>query len=116
MQALQDRRTLIEQNARTLALKALQRRDPWTLRFGAPPPNPVLREDWLKRLDTIAAYRDVWQVSGSAILGAEPRSREQMAQRQAGQRAVWAASEVVRTDSSSAEVGALTRGLEPGSC
>jgi hypothetical protein len=110
-QALGDRRMLIEQKARTLVLEALQGRDPWTQRLGAPPPNPVLREDWLRRLDTIAAYRDLWQVGGHEILGAEPRTREQMAQRQTAQRALSAALDAVPTPNSwndpHAEIGGL---------
>ena len=115
VQALRDRRTLIEQNARTLVLEALQGRDPWTRRFGAPPPNPVLREDWLRRLDTIAAYRDLWQVGGDEILGAEPRTREHMAQRQSAQRALSAALDAVSTPNSLNDPRAEIGGLEPGS-
>jgi len=113
-QALRDRRTLIEECARSLTLNALQNGDPWTLSLGRQPADPHRREDWLRQLDTIAAYRDRWQVSGNAIRGAEPRSREQMAQRQAGQRAVAAALDVARTVNFSVEVGAVIRGLEPG--
>ncbi|HEY8654605.1 MAG TPA: AAA family ATPase, partial [Dermatophilaceae bacterium] len=112
--ALQERRALIEQRTRSLTMTALEDRQPWALQFGWPPADPVRLEDWLRRLDTIAAYRDRWQVSGNAIMGAEPRSREQMAQRQAGRRAVAAALDVARTVNSSAGVGAVIRGLEPG--
>jgi hypothetical protein len=112
-QALRDRRTLIEQNARTLLLEALGR-DLWTLRLGAPPTNPDLREDWLRRLDTIATYRDLWQVSGHEILGPEPRTREQAAQRQAAQGALSAASDGGPTPNSMIETRELSPGLEPG--
>ena len=95
-------------------MSALEDRQAWTVKFGRPPADPVRLEDWLRRLDTIAAYRDRWQVSGNAILGGEPRSPEQMTQRQARQHAVWAALDVLRTVNSSAEVGAVIRGLEPG--
>jgi conjugative relaxase-like TrwC/TraI family protein len=110
--ALQDRRLLIEERARSLVLKAIENRDPWILRFGRPPADPTRRQEWLKRLDTIAAYRDRWQVSGEATLGAQPSSREQMAQSQAGQRAVSAALDFARTVDSPESVGAGTRGLE----
>jgi hypothetical protein len=115
VQGLQERRELIEQRARSLTMTALGDHQPWTLKFGRPPADADGLEDWLRRLDTIAAYRDRWQVSGNAILGAEPRSREQMAQRQAGQRAASAALDVARTFNSSGEVGAVIRDLEPGS-
>jgi hypothetical protein len=94
-----------------VTMSALEDRQPWTLKFGRPPADPVRLEDWLRRLDTIAAYRDRLQVSGNAIMGGEPRAREQMTQRQARQ---WAALDVARTVNSSAEVGAEIRGLEPG--
>jgi hypothetical protein len=110
--ALQDRRILIEQNARTLVLNAIQREDSWIASLGRPPADPVRREAWLRRLDTIAAYRDRWQVSGDAILGAEPRSREQMVQWQAGQRAVSAALDAPQTVNSSVDASAEIRGLE----
>jgi hypothetical protein len=113
-QALGDRRTLIEQKARTLVLKALQNCDPWTLRLGAPPTNPVLREDWLRRLDTIATYRDLWQVSGHEILGAEPRTREQAVQRQTAQGALSASPGGGLTPNSMNETRELSPGLEPG--
>ena len=115
VQALQDRRMLIEQNARRLVLEALQDCDPWTLRLGAPPTNPVLREDWLRRLDTIAAYRDLWHVGGDEILGAEPRTREQMAQRQTAQHALSAALDDAPTPNSLNDARAEIGGLEPGS-
>jgi conjugative relaxase-like TrwC/TraI family protein len=105
-QALCDRRTLIEENARTLVLEALQRRDPWTRRLGGPPENPILREDWLRRLDTIAAYRDRWQISGDEILGAEPRTRQQTAQQRAAQHALSAASKGAHVPNSLTDAGA----------
>jgi len=61
----------------------------------------------------IAAYRDRWQVRGNAILGAEPRTREQMAQWLAGQRALTAAQAAARTVNSSGNVPAERQGLEP---
>jgi hypothetical protein len=112
--ALQERRTLIEENARTLVLNALRRPDPWILSIGRPPADPVRREEWLRRLDSIAAYRDWWQVSGNAILGIAPSSREQMSQRQAGQRAVSAALDAAWTVNSSGDVVTEIAGLEPG--
>jgi hypothetical protein len=112
-QALQERRALIEANARTQVLEALRRRDPWIGSLGGPPADPVHREEWLRGLDTIAAYRDRWQVRGNASLGAEPRTREQMAQRLAGQRALTAAQDAARTVNSSGNVPTEGQGLEP---
>jgi len=115
VQGLQERAELIEQRARSLTMTALEEGQPWTLRFGRPPADARGREDWLRRLDTIAAYRDRWQVGGNAIMGGEPRSPEQMTQWQAGQRTLLAALEATQTVNSPAEVGAVIRGLEPGS-
>jgi hypothetical protein len=84
-QALRRRRTLIEQRARSLTLNALQMGDPWTLGVGRPPADPARREQWLRALDTVAAYRERWQVRGLAVLGTEPRTHEQQAHREAAQ-------------------------------
>lgn len=43
--ALRDRRTLIEERARSLTLNALQSADPWTLILGRPPIGPDRREE-----------------------------------------------------------------------
>jgi len=72
VQGLRERRELIERRARSLTMTALEDRQPWALRFGRPPADADGREDWLRRLDTIAAYRDRWQVSGNAFFGTEP--------------------------------------------
>jgi hypothetical protein len=115
VQGLQERRELIEQRVRSGTMTALEDRQPWTLKFGRPPTDPVRLEDWLRRLDTIAAYRDRWQVSGNAILGGEPRSREQMAQRQAGRRAVSTALTIAASDEVARDLWAPTTVIEPGS-
>jgi len=84
-QALQDRRTLIEERARSLTLSALKEGDPWTLSVGRLPADPGRREEWLRQLDTVAAYRERWQVRGRAVLGGEPRTHEQKAHKQSAQ-------------------------------
>jgi conjugative relaxase-like TrwC/TraI family protein len=89
--ALRDRRTLIEERSRSLTLNALQKAEPWTLSVGRPPADPGRREEWLRLLDTVAAYRDRWQVIAVSVLGGEPRSREQQAHREAAQQASIAA-------------------------
>ena len=48
-------------------------------------------------------------------MGGEPRSPEQMAQWQTGQRTLLAAVDATQTVNWSAEVGAVIRDLEPGS-
>jgi hypothetical protein len=94
VQALEDRRTLIEQRTRSLALDAIKNRQPWALQFGQPPADHDRREEWLRLLDNIAAYRDRWKVNTRMVLGGEPRSSEQMAHRQSAQLAALRALEV----------------------
>ncbi|MHB8186835.1 MAG: MobF family relaxase [Dermatophilaceae bacterium] len=86
-QALEDRRRLIEQHTRLLTLEAIEHKQPWAMQFGPPPAGSTRREDWLRQLGIIAAYRDRWQVNAGAVLGGEPRSREQQTQGEAAQRA-----------------------------
>jgi hypothetical protein len=104
VKALEDRRRLIEQRARALTLAAIEQRQPWALGLGQPPANPVRREDWLRRLDTVAAYRERWQVNAEAVLGGEPRSREQAAHRQFAQHAVSTAWAIAQTTDSALDV------------
>ena len=73
-QALQDRRTLIEERVRSLTLNALQTGDPWTLNVGRLPAGPGRREEWLRALDTVAADLERWRVRGRAALGGAPRT------------------------------------------
>jgi hypothetical protein len=108
-QALQERRTLIEARARTLVLEAFQRRDPWILGFGRLPEDPSRRDDWLRGLDTVAAYRERWQINAGLVLGEEPRSHEQTAHCQLAQRAVLAALGSARADSLAQDIWAAKR-------
>jgi len=86
-QALEDRRRLIEHHTRSLTLEAIEHKQPWVIQFGPPPADSTRREDWLRQLGIIAAYRDRWQVNAGVVLGGEPRSREQQTQGEAAQRA-----------------------------
>jgi len=52
--ALEDRQTLIEQRARAVAKTAVENRQPWAAQLGSPPSDPVRRELWLRRVDTVA--------------------------------------------------------------
>jgi hypothetical protein len=96
-QALQDRRILIEELARSLTLNALQNREAWILSLGQPPTDRARSEKWLRQVDTVAAYRDVWQVRGPEALGAEPRTYEQRAHQQSTQQAVSTALAITHT-------------------
>ncbi len=67
--ALDDRRALIEQRARTLADSAIQSREPWVLVLGPRPPGEGAAAIWRRQLEIIAAYRDRYSVTGSKPLG-----------------------------------------------
>ena len=87
VRGLQDRRALIQDRARSLVLEAVENRQAWANQLGPLPLDPARRGEWLSRLDTVAAYRERWQVNAGSVLGGEPRSREQAAHLQSAQRA-----------------------------
>jgi len=109
--ALDDRQTLLEQRAREAATTAVENRQPWAAQLGSPPSDPVRRELWLRRLDTVAAYRERWGITDRTILGTrEPTSLEQEAQRRLAQIAVEGALSITRDERAS--VGAVGQALE----
>jgi len=100
--ALDDRQRLIEQRAREVATLAIENRQPWATQVGIPPADPVRRETWLRRLDTVAAYRERWGITDRSILGTrETTSLEQEAQRRLAQSAVEGALSIARDDRAS---------------
>ena len=109
--ALDDRQTLIEQRAREVATTAVENRQPWAAQLGSPPSDPVRRELWLRRLDTVAAYRERWGITDRTVLGTrEPTSLEQEAQRRLAQSAVEGALSITRDERAS--VGAVGQAVE----
>jgi hypothetical protein len=112
--ALQDRRRLIEQRARALTMAALEQRQLWTLQLGRPPSDVEHREDWLRRLDTVAAYRHCWQVNSGTVLGEEPRSHEQAAHQHSAQRAASILLATANSPDLARDTGPTARVVEPG--
>jgi hypothetical protein len=109
--ALDERQVLLEQRAREVATMALENRQPWATQLGSPPPEPARRELWLRRLDTVAAYRERWGIADRTILGTRmPISLEQEAQRRLAQSAVEAALSITREERVS--VGAVGHAVE----
>jgi hypothetical protein len=109
--ALDDRRALIEQRARQVATTAVENRQPWAAQLGCPPSDPVRRELWLRRLDTVAAYRERWGITDRTVLGTrEPTSLEQEAQRRLAQSAAEVALSITRDERAS--VGAVGQPVE----
>jgi hypothetical protein len=112
--ALEDRQMLIEQRAREVATTAVENRQPWAARLGSPPPDPVRREMWLRRLDTVAAYRERWGITDRSVFGTrEPTSLEQEAQRRLAQSAAEVALAIMRDERAS--VGAVGQSVESSS-
>jgi conjugative relaxase-like TrwC/TraI family protein len=109
--ALNDRQTLIEQRAREVATNAIENRQPWAAQLGSPPTDPIRGELWLRRLDTVAAYRERWGITDRSILGTrEPTSLEQEAQRRLAQSAVEGALAVTRDERAS--VGSMGQSVQ----
>ncbi|MHB8300923.1 MAG: MobF family relaxase, partial [Dermatophilaceae bacterium] len=109
--ALDDRQTLLQQRAREVATTAVENRQPWTAQMGLPPSEPVRRELWLRRLDTVAAYRERWGITDRSILGTgEPASLEQEAQRRLAQSAADGALAIARDERADVGVGVGARG------
>ena len=87
--ALEERERLIEQRAGEGVREAIQRGQPWIGRLGVPPTDPSRRKAWVRCAETVAAYRERWDVTGKDILGAgQASSLEQENQRRLAQRAV----------------------------
>jgi hypothetical protein len=111
LRALDDRQTLLEQRAREVATTAVANRQPWAAQLGSPPSDPVRREIWLQRLDTVAGYRERWGITDRTILGTrEPTSLEQEGQRRLAQSAVKGALSITRDER--ATVGAMGQAVE----
>ena len=109
--ALDDRQALIQRRAREVATTAVENRQPWAAQLGSPPSDPIRRELWLRRVDTVAAYRERWGIGDRTILGTrEPTSLEQEAQRRLAQSAVAGALAITRDDQAS--VGAVGQGVD----
>jgi hypothetical protein len=110
---LDDRARLIEERARVAAETAVEKGQPWAAQLGRPPTDPPLREEWLLKLSTVAAYRERWRITERSILGtSEPPSLEQETQRRLAQAAVEGAITITRSER--ANVGALGHSVEQG--
>jgi conjugative relaxase-like TrwC/TraI family protein len=66
--ALAERQNAMEHRARTVAERAIQAREPWAVKLGQPPSDPLRHQAWLREVATVAAYRDRWNATGRAVL------------------------------------------------
>lgn len=76
-QALTERRHLIETRAEAVLDTALQTYEPWLTAFGPMPASGRERQQWRRRALVVAAYRDRYQVTDPAPLGAQPEGTTQ---------------------------------------
>lgn len=70
-QALAERRHLIETRAEAVLDTALQTQEPWVAALG-PTPADGREQQWRRRAVVVAAYRDRYQITDPAPLGAQP--------------------------------------------
>jgi hypothetical protein len=63
VRALNEREHAMRHRARELAVHALEHRETWVLRLGAPPADHVRHERWLELVSTVAAYREHWNIA-----------------------------------------------------
>jgi hypothetical protein len=72
VRALDERDQALERQARELALQAVERGDRWITRLGTPPTDPARREQWIRAVSTVAAFRDRWNIGNDdRLLGPE---------------------------------------------
>ena len=75
--ALTERRHLIETRAEAVLDTALQTHEPWTTALGPMPDGERARQQWRRSALVVAAYRDRYQITDPAPLGAPPESTAQ---------------------------------------
>ncbi|WP_300081988.1 MobF family relaxase [Propioniciclava sp.] len=76
-QALTERRHLIETRAEAVLDAAVQTHEPWVTALGPIPADGRERQQWRRRAVVVAAYRDRYQISDPAPLGAHPEGTAQ---------------------------------------
>ena len=77
LQALTERRELIETRADAILDTARQTGEPWTQPLGDPPSGDREQARWRRDARTIAAYRERSQISDDTPLGPAPQSAAQ---------------------------------------
>jgi conjugative relaxase-like TrwC/TraI family protein len=76
--ALDERKALIEKRAMTIAETDTTTGAPWTVKLGPPPAGEKQRQQWLRQVRVIAAYRDRYQITDSNPLGGEPNAQARL--------------------------------------
>ncbi len=80
-QALAERRHLIETRAEAVHDTAIQTQQPWVTALGQIPAHGRERQQWRRRAVVVAAYRDRYQITDPAPLGARPETTAQKTDR-----------------------------------
>ncbi|MFI8595680.1 conjugal transfer protein, partial [Microbacterium sp. NPDC078428] len=76
--ALEERRALIEQRAQALAEQTVRDRPRWLEFLGTPPVQSAARDQWMRNLHTVTAYRDRHGITDPyRALGDPPQNRNQ---------------------------------------
>jgi len=75
--ALAERRDLIEARATAILDTALRDSEPWIGSLGAEPKDERTAAVWRRAGQTVAAYRDRYQITGPSPLGAPPETEVQ---------------------------------------
>jgi hypothetical protein len=88
-QALAKRDQAMEERARTLANQAIESGESWVRSLGTQPSTRPRREQWIREVSIVTAYRDRWHITGQSALGkqGDASSMEQTGERQRAQAA-----------------------------
>ncbi len=100
-QALTERRHLIETRAEAVLDAAVHTHEPWVTALGPIPADGRERRQWRRRALVVAAYRDRYQISDPAPLGAHPEGTAQKTDRARARVAAERAQALVPPRSSS---------------
>jgi hypothetical protein len=98
--ALVERDQAMEARARTLAEQAVEGRHRWVRQLGTPPSDPARREQWMREVSTVAAYRDRWGHTDRSIVGnrSDMTAVEQIGHHNRAQAAADRALAITRTE------------------
>jgi hypothetical protein len=115
--AFQERDESMQRRARALAEQAIEQHQVWVRRLGAPPSDPLAREQWTEAVTTIAAYRERWGFDDDhRPLGSKGAARtiEAINQRNLAQAALYMASRLTHAPRGSRpELESVAAGISP---
>jgi hypothetical protein len=88
--ALSERDEAMERRAYSLVEQAAEHAQPWLGMLGPPPTDFATRATWVRRVVTVAAYRERWSIRDNSFIGrrADVSSIEQLGQHKRASAAV----------------------------